>query len=565
MTDQLRIAYRGNFRHPFCTEVHVAASLEALGHQVVRLQENQTTWARCVEAAKGSDVFLWTKTWIIEPEQGHRALDELRRVGIPTASFHLDRYIGLNREAQIPKDPFWRTDFVFTADGGSDDKFREYGVNHHWMPPGMYDAEAHIGKPNPRRFPHPIVFVGSYPYPHAEWAEYRHELITRVRAEYASRFAIWPRPGQPIRGRDLSDLYASAKVVVGDSCLSRGATHYWSDRVPETLGRGGLLIHPNVEGMEGWYEPTNGKPGDYLGYELGDFDRVLTLIEWALTHDAEAEAVAKQGQATVLGRDTYKHRMATVIDTIRAAGRSARPVLQTVHARHRKSPRPTALQVRQGHPTDEQTISEVWRADQYQLEREHVRGKTVVDVGANIGAFSALAATMGAASVHAYEPEVQNAELLRLNTRGHAAVIVHEEALGADSGEATIVGGPEDAHGGGTHVGPADGHEESAVRVRQTGINEALHPLGPIGLLKLDCEGSEYGIVEAMQPAVLLQIERMVGEWHGPVMPHLAELWLTDDDFYADWHAFVTKLADYGRLTLHGHPRAGGTFQWTRY
>lgn len=570
MTDSLRIAYRGNFRHAFCTEVHVAQSLEALGHTVVRLQENQTTWKRCVEAVKQAHLFLWTKTWIIEPEQGYAALEQMKAAGIPTVSFHLDRYIGLDREAQIPHDPFWATSHVFTADGGHAAEFAGYGVNHHWMPPGMFDREAHIGIPDRGRFPHPVVFVGSYPYPHAEWADYRGLLIETVRARFGDDFAVWPKD-RPIRNAELSNLYASARVVIGDSCLSRDATHYWSDRVPETLGRGGLLIHPAVEGMQDWYEATNGKPGDYLGYELGDFDRVVKLAEWALEHPDEAQVIAKQGQATVLGRDTYKHRMAEVIETVRAAEgfpEIQRP-LETVTTRHRQAPRPTKLAVREGHPTDREVISEVWTADQYGLERAQVRGKVVVDVGANIGAFSVLAALMGAREVHAYEPEPGNAKILRMNVGALPAVVVHEEALGAADAELILAPGPGGVHGGGTHAllpEPAEASAQAAdpqnvvVPLRHAG--EALAELGPIGLLKLDCEGSEYAICSVLD---FTQIERIVGEWHGPVMPHLADRWSSEDQFLRIWGAWAALLADFGHVEFHGHPRSGGLFRWTRF
>jgi FkbM family methyltransferase len=567
MTDSIRIAYRGNFRLPFCTEVHVAQSLEALGHTVIRLQENETTWPRCVETAKSCHMFLWTKTWIIDPEGGARALDELRSAGIPTVSFHLDRYVGLEREAQIVEDPFWRTQFVFTADGGHDAEFAAYGVNHHWLPPGMYDGEATIGRPSLRRFREPVVFVGSYPYPHPDWADYRRDLIETVRARFGRDFAVWPKPGQPIRNRDLSDLYASARVVVGDSCLAGGATHYWSDRVPETLGRGALLIHPAVEGMQYWY--SDGE--DLLTYELGDFGKVVELCEWALANPDEAALIAKRGQATVLARDTYKHRLAEVIGVV--GGQHGFPdapeVIERVTARHRRVPRPTTFAVRGGHPTDAQVIAEVWKADQYGVEPADVAGKTVVDVGANIGAFSVLAASMRAARVVAFEPEPANARILRLNAAGAPKIEIREEALGAADAELILAPGPGGVHGGGSHAllpeelearAAAEDPQNVVVPLRHAGA--ALAEIGPVGLLKLDCEGSEYAICSVLD---FTQIERIVGEWHGPVMPHLADRWSSDDQFLRIWGAWAAMLADYGRVEFYGHPRAGGIFRWARY
>jgi hypothetical protein len=46
---------------------------------------------------------------------------------------------------------------------------------------------------------------------------------------------------------------------VGD-CIFAGTPNYWSDRLPETCGRGGFLLHPKVEGLDipvATYEPQN--------------------------------------------------------------------------------------------------------------------------------------------------------------------------------------------------------------------------------------------------------------------------------------------------------------------
>jgi glycosyl transferase family 1 len=307
------VAYRGNFRVPWTTETHVSASLEALGHRVVRLQEDRTNWMTCLKAGREADLFLWQKTWSIDPDGGHRTLKLLREAGTPSVSFHLDRYIGLARESQLVDDPFWRTDLVFTADGGHDAEFADYNVNHRWLPPAVHEAECAPVAPDRRRFPHPVIFVGSHPYPHPEWRPYRDQLIEACSRFYGSEFGVWPEQrGHPIRGRDLAVLYASAEIVVGDSCLNSGITRYWSDRIPETLGRGGFLIHPEVDGLEDWYEDGR----DLRTYPLGDFGALIRLVHWYRRHPGTRAVIAERGRATVLGRDTYRHRMLAVLETV---------------------------------------------------------------------------------------------------------------------------------------------------------------------------------------------------------------------------------------------------------
>lgn len=312
----LTVAYRGNFQpgvsHPWSTETHVASALEALGHRVVRLQENRVGWADCEAAGRAADMFLWQRTWDLDPEGGHRTLDALKAAGVPTVSFHLDLYIGLEREAQLATDPFWRTAVVVTADGGHADQFAAYGINHHWLPPAVAEEECALGRPDRRRFPHKVVFVGSHPYPHPGWRPYRNRLMYTLQRRYRSAFRVWPDRGRAIRGAELASLYASAAVVVGDSCLAGQVPRYWSDRIPETIGRGGFLLHPEIEGLSDWYQSGQ----DLVTYPVGDFDALCHQIDHYLAHPDERARIAAQGRTTVLDRDTYRHRMITVLDIV---------------------------------------------------------------------------------------------------------------------------------------------------------------------------------------------------------------------------------------------------------
>lgn len=585
----------------------MAASLEAMGHTVVRLQEDQTPWGACVAATTDAQMFLWTKTWSIDEEGGHLALAEIRRMGVPSASFHLDRYVGLDREEQITHDPFWRTDAVFTADGGSQEAFRAYRVNHHWLPPAVYDAECGIGRPNRRRFPHRVVFVGSVPYPHAEWAPYRAELLDRLTGHLGDDFGVWPQRRQPIRGQALADLYATADVVIGDSCLVGQPARYWSDRIPETLGRGGFLIHPEVEGLEEWY-----RDGDHLvTYPVGDFDAMLALVDEYLDDAEMRQAIGHEGQAIVLGRDTYRHRMASVIETLGAefgipaarpsasvatvraardrpqprqrgadarqsgahranparpnrmtvAGRAAleRPDLLTV--RHPRSRQPARFELAQG-DTDATAVREVWTDDTYGLLQAHVTGRHVLDIGANVGAFSVLAARMGAARVHAYEPHPASYQALVANVSRNAVLGVqtHQRAVLGQAGEVVLVGA-----GGGAHVGgDGDGHKVEAVGINEA-IDAAAGPDGRVGFLKVDCEGGEYDIFAGMDPERLARVDRIAMEWHGPLMgPHLTHLG-HDGRFLSRWQDMIVLLADHGRLSTVGHPSVGGILTFQHY
>jgi hypothetical protein len=231
---------------------------------------------------------------------------------VPTVGFHLDRWIGLNREGDISRSPFFKLDYLFTADGGHDLAWKEYGVNHYWSPPAILSDEAKRVGVYRKDFAADVGFVGNLRrYGHPEWGPYRLRLYKFLARTYGSRFRLWEGG---IRGQDLADLYASVKVLVGDSCLAGNAKFYWSDRVPETLGRGGFLIHPEVEGLREQH------PG-LATYALGDLDgsgwgSLKWKIDRALEEEQERRDNAIAQSQHVLANHLYEHRMERILATV---------------------------------------------------------------------------------------------------------------------------------------------------------------------------------------------------------------------------------------------------------
>jgi SAM-dependent methyltransferase len=328
----MKIAYVGNFTQKHCTECHLALTLEMLGHEVIRIQEdNPQESLDNIIIAGGFDLFLFTRTWgnLVEPEH----LEMLKERGIPTVSYHLDLYVGLTRkylhhgkniEEVFKTDPFWRTDYVFTPDGDEEHAkvFKANGVNHYYMKPGVFESECYLDPRQTNIKPHhEVLFVGGgdrigspHIYGHPEW-NYRNELITWLYDTYGGRFTKFGHPQETIRNERLNQLYADTKVVVGDSvCLNNFTqTHYWSDRVYETIGRGGFLIHPYINGLN---EEFTGDE-NIVFYEYGDFDQLKEKIDYYLEHDAEREKIRSAGQKFVKENCTYTHRLKQMLEIVK--------------------------------------------------------------------------------------------------------------------------------------------------------------------------------------------------------------------------------------------------------
>jgi FkbM family methyltransferase len=309
----------------------------------------------------------------------------------------------------------------------------------------------------------------------------------------------------------------------------------------------------------------------------------MELARSVLAQPEEAAAVREHGRATVLARDTYAHRMGTVLavaEGIYGGYRDALSVSQpsrtvaepeTVFAPiDIISDGPPSLRVKlnrwsavfepRSGTTDEEVCHEVWRND-YRIPPEGFRGGTVLDIGGNIGAFAVLAAKAGAGQVVTVEPDPANrARLIRhLQRNGveHTVTVLGCAVSGRADGVGRMVG-----EGGGARW-VFDDHEGE---IPCTTLENLIGQFGPFVMAKIDCEGCCFAAIDAVPVEALAQVDRIGLEWHGPDgppghpgAPHLAHL--TGEEF----GPLVTKLADAGEVLTFGHPRRGGLIHWKRY
>lgn len=298
----MKVVLLGNHTVPFSTESHHAWTWEKLGHQVVRLQENSSSTDQVVKACEGAQLFQYTHTHGWHTPGSFSEEEMVRRVralGVKSFSYHLDYYHGLDtwdkRHSLVGKHPSWKVDHWFSTDGGHDAFFRERGVNHHYLPPGVVEYGCYMAKP--KGAPIDVLFAGSVNY-HPEYP-FRSRMVEALRARYGGRFTSV----QGYREEKLNDLYASAKVVVGDHVFA-GDPLYWSDRLPETCGRGGFIVYPKIEGMT---IPT-------ATYEAQNAPDLISKVDYFLEHQEEREEIRRKAFEHVRANDTYTHRLAKIAE-----------------------------------------------------------------------------------------------------------------------------------------------------------------------------------------------------------------------------------------------------------
>jgi hypothetical protein len=311
----MRIAFLGNFGVDYSSETHHAASLEALGHQVIRLQELHATVDNILLEALASQMFVWVHTHGWDTPGIGLVLARLREERIPMVTYHLDLWMGLARERDMRDGPYWELDHFFTVDKLMADWLNSNTpVRGHFLPAAVFDRECYIST-EPSSHANDVIFVGSKGY-HPEWA-WRPQLIDWLRDTYGARFTHIGGDGDTgtLRGDDLNRAYANSKVAVGDTlCLGFKYPYYCSDRLFEAAGRGGFQLFPRITGLDDFFTD-----GEHLRhFDFGDFDQLESLIDYYLddANAAERETIRRAGQQHAQDHHTYLQRWQSIIDTV---------------------------------------------------------------------------------------------------------------------------------------------------------------------------------------------------------------------------------------------------------
>lgn len=302
----MKCLYIGDFLKEHSTENYVSFALEENGVEVVKLQEsyvNDMSVIEVVLAKHEVDFVLFCKNRV--GVDGFRLMGYLKGRGIKTVTWVYDLYFDLppDRSFRTTFDSNFKADIVFSTDGGHDDKFIEHGYNHKLLRQGVHVPDAHLGNKTPG-LPE-IAFIGSVVYAD------RRRLVNFLKETYGINFKHYGMGGgnTEVRGKELNDLLASIKIVVGDS---QPSDNYWSNRVYEITGRGGFLLHPKVKGLEKEFEYYK----EIVPYAWGNLDQLKEIIDFYLTHDDEREKIRMAGFERTKRQYTYSLRVKELLKNI---------------------------------------------------------------------------------------------------------------------------------------------------------------------------------------------------------------------------------------------------------
>lgn len=148
------------------------------------------------------------------------------------------------------------------------------------------------------------------------------------------------------------------------------------------------------------------------------------------------------------------------------------------------------------------------------------KGDTVIDIGANIGTFTLVVASLvgPGGRVIAFEPNPSIQPRLREHVCANrlTQVTVHNDAVGGSNGTITLFVQSKSSLST-THstLDDSDRSDGIPVQVVVRGINEIFDGIeGEVGLLKVDCEGAEYDIFDRLSEANAGKIRQIAMEVH---------------------------------------------------
>lgn len=241
------------------------------------------------------DVILFAK-W-----EGMPPLREFERKGIKTVCWVFDLYWGYSRENRLQDAPYFRAQYVFTTDGGHQALFKDIGINHQCVRQGIYAPDCQLATSVTE--PQGVAFVGSDNPANLE----RATALEYIQGRYKNIFTwVGREDTNEMRGPQLNALYAKTKVLIGDSVFSPS---YWSNRVVETLGRGGFLIHQETPGLSTEYPHL-------ITYPRGDLPQLKRLIDYYLEHESERRTIVQRNFDWVRERYTMDRKCAELLSKL---------------------------------------------------------------------------------------------------------------------------------------------------------------------------------------------------------------------------------------------------------
>jgi len=164
--------------------------------------------------------------------------------------------------------------------------------------------------------------------------------------------------------------------------------------------------------------------------------------------------------------------------------------------------------------TDLMALTNVWMINEYKIEKFKIKKDDImIDVGAHIGLFSLLASkSCFAGKIFSYEPINENFEMLMQNIKSNKLKNIFPFNLAVSKNTSNVklfLDKDESAHS-------IFQKNTSYVTVESISLQKIFddNDINFCKILKLDCEGAEYEIIDSLPDKYFEKIQNMIIEYH---------------------------------------------------
>ncbi len=164
--------------------------------------------------------------------------------------------------------------------------------------------------------------------------------------------------------------------------------------------------------------------------------------------------------------------------------------------------------------TDIMALTHVWLIEEYSKYNFKIeKMDTIIDVGAHIGLFSLHASQISKnGKIYAFEPIKENYNILKSNIQlNNFSNIKAENCAISNSSSKITIYENDDESGHSKFIQTDNPIEVTSKSLNDIFVNKKIKKCN---LLKLDCEGSEYEIIDDLRDEYFEKIEKMIIEYH---------------------------------------------------
>lgn len=182
------------------------------------------------------------------------------------------------------------------------------------------------------------------------------------------------------------------------------------------------------------------------------------------------------------------------------------------------------------------TYYEIFEQNSYGIETNEIRGKTVIDIGGNLGMFSLNCVERGVSKIYCIEaqPVVYNTGLLN-NVRDYPMIVPMNYAMSDTDGKIVHI----ENNTVGSNVGGEIGDLVETITLQTLLDRENIR--GDDLTMKIDCEGSEFNILMPARKELIRRFSTIYIELHGDTNP---------DPAYQDVKIVEDKLMEFGYMRV---------------